>query len=146
MNNNNKLNMSNIYIIYCFNLDENSVELCCYTESHSSAINALDDYAVSKFRLLEPNFPTEKNPFDMDFPEKYRYYIKLNYDHENTTEHGESERIDIYNNNGEQCFYFKLQKLNKYIDDYLKERTEAVIQLERDNQGIINVDTDDEDD
>ncbi len=128
-----------MWIVYTVNCHNNGIELCCYTHESEKGLNALDDYAIAKYRLKCPEYPMDKNPLEDESPmtkAKDGYYLRLDMEQQNG--HGDSERVNLIKvKNGTQKIlrYFHVSQVDKYIDDFLGERTQAVIKLEEDDEG-----------
>lgn len=136
-----------MYIIYTVNMRTGSVDLCCYTNEYEKGFNALDDYAVAKFFQKMPNYPQKENPLiDESLKTRDGYYLEESKDHVNG--YNDSERILLVkrkNNKIKVLRYFQVGYVDKYIDDYLGERTSKVIELEEDEQNQVTEILDDKD-
>lgn len=126
-----------MWIIYTVNCqtDKDEISFCCYTHDFEKAINALDDYSIARYRQKNPDFPKDVSPLDddTDMSAKDGYYLRLDLNYING--HGDSERINLYKSSKSNIHllrYFQIATVDKYIDDYMSERTQAVIDLERD--------------
>ena len=129
-----------MFIVYTVNttVEVPKIELLCYVQEYETGLDALDDYAIQRFKFKTQDFDTERNPLeDVTPPNKWKpgnYYLRM--DPQVIGFDGESERINLFkvSEDGAPVLirYFQVQKVGKYIDDFTRERTNAVIQLEKD--------------
>lgn len=111
----------------------NAVDLCCYTHEFERAMDALDDYAIAKFRLKNPDYPNDANPLDDETRDWTLEKYRLEFDEGHVTRDGDYERINLFRTGTREVIrYFELADTGKYIDDYVAERTDAVVELEND--------------
>lgn len=119
-----------MWIVYAVKCKTADVSPCCFTHEYEKALDALDDYAIAKFRLKVPDYPTDKDPLDGDGDDGD---YKLEFDKGHVTRDGDFERVNLVKKkDGVVAHYFQLGHADKYIDDYIAERTPAVVELEND--------------
>ncbi len=127
-----------MWIIYTQNCRNGEVDLCCYVHEFEKALNAMDDYAISKFRLKVPDYPKDDDPLEEDVSNgKDGYYVHLDQKYQNGF--GDAERVNLIKKKGKEIKilrYFQVGRVGKYVDDYLAERTQAVVALQNDDQGM----------
>jgi len=129
-----------MWIVYTFNCKTNHVDFCCYTHNVEKGLDALDDYSICAFRKKVPDYPSDKSPLDTNSTlseEKDGYYLLL--DPKFINGGGDSERVNLFKVKGGKanCLrFFQVAYIDKYVDDFLCERTQAVVTLEKDAQVI----------
>ena len=131
-----------MWIVYCLHYEQPQprLEIFCYSNDFTSAIDALDDYAITKYRLSYPDYPKDRNPLEVgkdQLPGGVDRYLEL--DKSSINPLGDAERILLIDNkSGHTVAHYEVAAVGKYVDDYNRERTQAVAQLERD--AAINFD------
>jgi len=126
-----------MWIVYCLYHEESPrLELFCFSQDFTTALDAMDDYAITKYRLAHPDFPKDQNPLDED-AQSAGYSTHLELDMSSINPLGDAERILL--KEGERTIaHYQVDSVGKYVDDYTRERTQAVAQLEKD--AAINFD------
>jgi hypothetical protein len=130
-----------MYVIYTVNLKNSKVTLLTFTDTYDMALDAVDQYS-SAFLAKKIGGKAEEDVkgclLPTDIPDKDGYYIQYNGKHKNIGD--DSERIDllkITDSKLKVLRYFCIGLVEKYIEDYLQEKTQAVIDLQ--NDASINV-------
>ena len=133
-----------MWVVYCVNLkQQNPVEILCYTESYTSTMDAIDDYAIVRLRFLEPEYPKDRNPLDREEIYELKYAIQNNYkyylclDPTSANQYGDAERILLKmrkkdTEEFETYISFTFSRVDRYIDEFLEEETPAVRELKGD--------------
>lgn len=137
-----------MWVVYSVNCKTCQVKLLCYTTEYESAIDAVDQYAIAGFMHKERNWEAPKSeekgeyitPMDDTTPlgSKDGYFLRM--DQSSANQEGDYVRVDLFKVTqglSKLLRYWKFDKVDKYIEDYLAERTATVIQMESDE--IVNI-------
>jgi hypothetical protein len=139
-----------MYVIYSVNVSANTVTLLCFTERYETAVDALDNYAISYYRHKVPTWDNggnkEATPMDdtSDMCLKSGYYLRFDTNPKHISDEGDPERINLYkvskdNTDPVLLRYFSFSRVDKYIDDFMAEQTQAVIDLIRDQNVSVPI-------
>jgi hypothetical protein len=124
-----------MWVIYSLNCKTLKVSVLCYCDDYESALDAVDDYAEAAFLRKVPSWDkkTMGRPLDAEVAPKDGYHVMLDKDSVNLNK--DAERVLLYKmtgGKGKLLRYWQFARADKYIGDYLDERTAKVVELEQD--------------